>query len=60
MSRARLMNGNLTGLQPSYSRPVYVDAQHVVADVSQTGSGHEPDIARAENTESHGRDSPRP
>ena len=50
---ARLVYGNLAAVQALDLARVDIDANHMVAGVSETGTGHEAHIARAENSNAH-------
>ena len=52
--QARFEDRNLARFQPRDLGSVDIDADDIVADLGKTGAGHQADIARAENRDSHG------
>ena len=50
---ARLVDGNLAAVQALDLSRVDIDADHMVAGVSETGAGDEAHIAGAENSNAH-------
>src|SRR3954467_14873314 len=48
-----LEDRHLAALQRSYLRSIAVDADHVMAELRETGAGHQADIARADHGDAH-------
>ncbi len=51
--QARLVDRDLTAIEPVDLRPVQVDAQDLVTDVRKAGTGDEPDITSSDDRDFH-------
>src|SRR4029077_20023613 len=51
---ARLIDRHLTAFQRGDLRPVPVDADHLMAEIGETGAGNKADIAGADHGDAHG------
>jgi len=51
--QTRLVNGHLAAIEPLHTRGIDVDADDMVAGFGQTGTRHQPDVARAKNRYFH-------